>query len=162
MMSRATESERERVRRGKSLYSCVDSCGGNSSNLALSHDRFSFARVQYDCERECMCVRACECFAFAGVCSNYYFIITFFPLLRFVLCFYVLNAFVVIAALSSLLLVLPRPSLVSKNSHCIYWWGPVFVCVRVFMARRTRTYGMHVHTHVHACMFVHACVCVRT
>lgn len=92
-----------------------------------------------------------ECFA--GVCSNYYFIITFFPLLRFVLCFYVLNAFVVIAAAVAAAAGAPQTFLSQQKFAyvCMYLLGCVYVCVRVFMARRTRTY-MYMYMTVYVCV----------
>lgn len=99
----------------------------------------------------CMYGYMSECFA--GVCSNYYFIITFFPLLRFVLCFYVLNAFVVIAAAVAAAAGAPQTFLSQQKFAyvCMYLLGCVYVCVRVFMARRTRTY-MYMYMTVYVCV----------
>lgn len=102
-----------------------------------------------------------ECFA--GVCSNYYFIITFFPLLRFVLCFYVLNAFVVIAAAvaaaSAVVAAAGAPqTFLSQQKFayvCMYVFIGLCVCVRARVYGAANTY---VHVHVYDCVCV--CVCI--
>lgn len=100
-----------------------------------------------------------ECFA--GVCSNYYFIITFFPLLRFVLCFYVLNAFVVIAAAvaaaSAVVAAAGAPqTFLSQQKFayvciyvCIYWSVCMCACACLWRGE-----------HVRACTCIWLCLCV--
>lgn len=146
--------ERKRERRTEqsrevALFVCRQLRGGNSSQLALSH------AIALPCTTYVyMYAYMSECFA--GVCSNYYFIITFFPLVRFVLCFYVLNAFVVIAAAvaaaSAAAAGAPQTFLSQQKFAyvCMYLLVCVYVCVRVFMARRTRTYMY---------MYMTVCVC---
>lgn len=152
--AREHQKEREREReqsREVALFVCRQLRGGNSSQLALSH-----AIALSHAVRMYVCVCMSECFA--GVCSNYYFIITFFPLLRFVLCFYVLNAFVVIAAAvaaaSAVVAAAGAPqTFLSQQKFayvCIYW---LCVCMRARVYGAANTY---VHVHVYDCV----CVCV--
>lgn len=146
--TRAQERERRTEQsREVALFVCRQLRGGNSSQLALSH------AIALPCTTYVyMYAYMSECFA--GVCSNYYFIITFFPLVRFVLCFYVLNAFVVIAAAvaaaSAAAAGAPQTFLSQQKFAyvCMYLLVCVYVCV--FMARRTRTYMY---------MYMTVCVC---
>lgn len=159
MMSRAEPSKRESAKREVFLFVCrqlrrqLYRFGALIRSFASSFAYNTNANVSV-----CVCVHVSAlpllvCVAIIILLS------LFFPLLRFVLCFYVLNAFVVIAALLLPLLVLPRPSLVSKNSHMYLLLGAC-VCVRARVYGAANTYVRYACTCTYVC--VSSCVCVRT